>query len=124
MVYQIYNQDRKNVLFDIEIYLKEYDGNFYGSDRNEDEKWVVELHSHAFISGAVDFIKSANNIDFEEFKKDCKELEELRGWLHEQHINSPRSMTEASRDKKEWLKDVANKIEMFAQKYGLSINRD
>lgn len=121
MVYQIYWKTRNNTLFDIEIYLEEFNG--WSPHLDTESKWMVEMHSHSFISGAVDFIKN-NDIDLEEFKKDCDELEELRRWLWETHSNPPRTLKEAHKDKGEWVKHIEDKITPFAEKYGLMINRD
>ena len=125
MVYQIYYGDSRprKVLFDIEYYLAISD--MYIS---EDDKWYVELHSSSFVSGAVDFLWNAftdkDNFNFEEFKKDCYELEELRGWIWETHDNHCRSSKEAGKDKYEWGEYIRKKIYDFANKYGLYVNED
>lgn len=129
MVYQIYygNNRPRQVLFDIEFYtsLDETE-----PDWNNEKKWYVELHSTSFISGAVDFLsnklrtKDGMNFDIEEFKKDCYDLEELRGWLWETHNNSLRTIKEVYRDKEEWGKYIKDKIYAFADKYGLNVNED
>lgn len=127
MVYQIYYGDSRprQVLFDIEIYLS-----IVEEDCATKGLWFVELHSHSSISGAVDFLwetfanKGGVFFSLEEFKKDCNELEELRGWLWETHNNHPRTMKEASKDKDEWMEYIRKKIYDFAKKYGLFVNED
>lgn len=133
MVYQIYYSDSRprQVLFDIEYYsaldetVKEKK-----PDWHDEKKWYVELHSTSFISGAVDFLanklRTRNGLDFnlEEFKRDCYDLEELRGWLWENHNNSLRTIKEVDRDKEEWGKYIKEKIYTFADKYGFYVNED
>ena len=117
MIYTISYKESRRCLFDIEMYLKE-------NDLKKDE-WYVELHASSFISGVVNFLmENGNNINLKEFEDDCFELEELRGWLWETHFNHPRSMDEASKDKREWQKYVEDKIYAFAKKYGLAVNTD
>lgn len=129
MVYQIYYGNRE-VLFDIEIYLK-ISEDAWDKKRlkfTTDKNWFVELHSNGFISGAVDFIRKNRDLytedEWKQFKKDCEELEKLRGWLWETHENSPRRLDEAKKDFKEWCIYVENKIRAFADTYGLNINQD
>ena len=122
MVYQIcYGMERPGeTLFDIEYYLK-YD-NICGV---EDKKWVVELHSVSFISGAVNFLyDSLNKERRQEFIKDCKELEELRGWLWETHTNTLRTIEEARKDMMGWRKYIEAKLKGFCNKYNLYLNID
>lgn len=139
MVYQIYYGDSRprQVLFDIEFYsaldetVKEKK-----PDWHDEKKWYVELHSISFISGAINFIaikainytadklKGVPSFDWDEFKKDCEELEELRGWLWESHDNRRRTIKEVNRDMEEWGKYIKEKIYAFADKYGLHVNED
>ena len=118
MIYQVYYGDKRpgQVLFDIEIYMK--------PDKGED-LWHVELHSHSFISGAIDFI--LDNLDKskrDEFKKDSEELEELRGWIWERHQNGPRMRHYANSDMRDWTAYVDAKLRGFCDKYGLHLNID
>lgn len=128
MVYQIYYGDDRprRVMFDIEVYLAIND-----SHKDDKDKWYVEMHSSAYISGAVEFLMDkAHHKDFDmnfpfyEFRDDCNKLEELRGWLWETHNNYPRTMKEASKDKDEWMEYIKKKIYDFAEKYGLYVNED
>lgn len=133
MVYQIYYSDSRprQILFYIEYYSA------LDKTARKDNKncWYVELHSNSFISGAVEFIaqqaifnlnKSNNSLlfNFDEFKKDCYEIEELRGWLWETHDNHLRTIEEVNKDKSEWGKYLEGKIHSFADKYGLYVNED
>lgn len=128
MVYQIYYGDDRprRVMFDIEVYLAINDRH-----KDDEDKWYVEMHSSAYISGAVEFLMDkAHHKDFDmnflfyEFRDDCNELEELRGWLWETHNNHPRTMKEASKDKDEWMEYIRKKIYNFAEKYSLYVNED
>lgn len=117
MIYQIYygTERPRKVLFDIEFYLCQ----------SRDSLWYVELHSNAFISGALDFI--LDNLDRtkrEDFKKDCDELEQLRGWVWETHKNWPRRLEDAQNDKKDWGEFIEAKLRGFCDKYGLYLNTD
>lgn len=119
MVYQIYYGDKRpgETLFDIEYYIKESD--------QEKGKWMVELHSLSFISGAVHFICNELKPELrEEFIKDCEELEELRRWIWEMHKNFPRPIQEASKDQNEWNIYIKEKMKTFCNKYGLYLNID
>ena len=125
MVYQIYYGDSRpgQVLFDIEYYLA-----LVEEDCPTKGLWYVELHSSSFISGVVDFLfdkfYANNGFNMEEFKKDCYDFEEFRGWLWETHDNHPRPKNDAEKNKREWQKYIDEKITAFADKYGLHINRD
>lgn len=128
MVYQIYYGDDRprRAMFDIEIYLS-----LVEEDCATKGLWYVELHSNSYVSGAVEFLLDKahhknfeNNFPFFEFKDDCHELEELRGWVWETHYNHPRTMKEASKDKDEWMEYIRKKIHDFAEKYGLYVNED
>ena len=125
MVYEIYYGDSRprNVLFDIEIHLS-----LVEEDCATKGLWFVELHSDSFISGATDFLFEkfyhGDGFNIDEFKKDCYDLEELRGWLWETHSNHPRPVELASKDKNEWEEYVREKIYSFANKYKLNINTD
>lgn len=117
MIYQVYYGTERPgvVLFDIEIYMKQCG----------DSLWCVELHGHSFISGAVDFVLDVlDKSKREEFKNDCKELEELRGWIWERHRNRPRTYNDAKDDMKDWKEYIDAKLRGFCDKYGLYLNTD
>lgn len=122
MIYQIYYENEtghRQVMFDIEVYISEVKENKnYG-------KWYVEMHSDSFVSGVVDFIvDKLDRNQKDEFKTDCEELEELRGWLWETHSNYPRTMKEASDDRTIWMEYIKDKVYTFSKKYGLYVNED
>ena len=127
MIYQIYygNSRPRQVLFDIEYYLA-----LVEDDLPTKGLWYVELHSNSFISGSIDFLwdtfanKGGVFFSLVEFKKDCHELEELRGWLWESHSNRPRPKDDAIKDEYEWGEYVREKIYSFANKYELNVNKD
>ena len=122
MVYQIYyGMERPGeTLFDIEYYLK-----IDERDPDSDEKWMVELHCISFISGAVNFIfDTLRKERKDEFIKDCKELEDLRGWLWETHRNYPRTLEDAQKDMKDWREYLEMKLRGFCNKYHLYLNID
>ena len=119
MVYQIYYGDERprKVLFDIEYYLIQSD-----TDKN---KWMVELHSTPVLSDSVRFVRDILRPELvDDFIKDCAELEDLRGWIWERHMNLPRSMEDASESKKKWGKYIEGRIKYFCEKYGLHLNID
>ena len=122
MVYQIYYGDNhhRQTLFDIEYYIKE---NEYAKD--PEKKWVVELHCTPLLSESVNFVRNILRPALvEDFIKDCAELEDLRGWIWEQHRNWSRTMKEASNDEREWGTYIREKIDSFCDKYGLYLNID
>lgn len=120
MVYQIYFGDRgmsHNVLFDIEVYL-----NKVGVDA-----WQSEIHSSAFGSAFINYVNTTGKQEFApDMITDCKELEELRGWLFERadFVNTPLSLTLASQRHKKVIAHVHDKVYAFAKKYNLYVNED
>lgn len=125
MTYQIYytTKEEKNsrdyVLFDIEYYLEKV----YNS-----EEWNSEIRCLPLVKGISYFIKERlNNKDsnFDEFIKDATDIQEIRGLLHEQYNNKPKSKSEASNfHYKIFGKILEGMLNDFANKYGLYINRD
>ena len=127
MIYQIYytpkdsKEDRRYVMFDIEYYISKY-------DMNEMNNWISKLHCLPCVEGITKFLKdNLNDKDFDcdEFVKLGKEIEGLRGLLYEQHENRPRVYNVAKDfHYNVFGKVLEEKIEAFANKYGLHINRD
>lgn len=131
MVFQIYFGERgmdHNVLFDIEVYLKQEER--LGGD------WQSEIISSAFGSAFTNYFFSVNMQEIQELinkgsyisdmVKDAKELEELRGWLYERadFSNTPINMTLASERHKKVIAYVKEKVYAFADKYNLNVNED
>lgn len=128
MVFQIYFGERgmeHNVLFDIEVYLKQEER--LGGD------WYSEIISSAFGSAFANYFFSVNIQELidkgsyiSDMVKDAKELEELRGWLYERanFSNTPINMTLASERHKKVVAYVKEKVYVFADKYNLNVNED
>ena len=131
MIFQIYFGERgmdHNVLFDIEVYLKQEER--LGGD------WQSEIISSAFGSAFTNYFFSVNMQEIQELinkgsyisdmVKDAKELEELRGWLYERadFSNTPINMTLASERHKKVIAYVKEKVYAFADKYNLNVNED
>ena len=128
MVFQIYFGERgmeHNVLFDIEVYLKQEDR--LGGD------WYSEIISRAFGSAFTNYFFSVNIQELidkgsyiSDMVKDAKELEELRGWLYERanFSNTPINMNWASERHKKVIAYVREKVYAFADKYNLNVNED
>lgn len=128
MVFQIYFGERgmeHNVLFDIEVYLKQEER--LGGD------WQSEIISRAFGSAFTNYFFSVNIQELidkgsyiSDMVKDAKELEELRGWLYEiaNFFNTPINMTLASERHKKVVAYVKEKVYAFADKYNLNVNED
>ena len=131
MLFQIYFGERgmeHNVLFDIEVYLKQEER--LGGD------WQSEIISSAFGSAFTNYFFSVNMQEIQELinkgsyisdiVKDAKELEELRGWLYERadFSNTPINMTLASERHKKVVAYVKEKVYAFADKYNLNVNED
>jgi hypothetical protein len=122
MVYQIYYGDKRpgETLFDIEYFLTVDE-----SKKDTDEKWYVELHCRPIVSESVNFIRYILRPELvDDFIKDCAELEDLRGWIWEQHRNWLRTMDAAQKDYAEWGKYIREKVDTFCNKYGLYLNID
>lgn len=82
----------------------------------------------ACVEGVTKFLKdNLNDKDFncDEFVKLGEEIEGLRGLLYEQYDNKPKKYS-AAKDfhYKVFGKVLEEKIEAFANKYDLHINRD
>lgn len=122
MVYRIYDGDKKYCLFDIEFYSK--------TDENLDEAgisecWHLELHSHAFISGAINFIKNTlKETEKEDFFADCRDIEELRGWLWERHDNGLVNHDTIFKRNSAVNAELSPIIYGFANKWGLKVDTD
>ena len=123
MTYQIYfmqNDDKRHVLFEIEFYRKRAENSF---------DWISEIHCLPIVKGISNFLKdklSYNDFVFEEFVNDDKEIQEIRRMLYESDFdNRPKPQREAYL----WHynvfgKSLEEKINKFAKKYGLLVNRD
>lgn len=127
MIYQIYytpkdsKEDRRYVIFDIEYYLSK-------DDMNEKNNWLSEIRCLLCIEGITKFLKDKLNdkdFDCDEFVALGEEIEEIRGLLYEQYDNKPKKYSLAKDfHYKVFGKVLEEKIEAFAKKYDLHINRD
>lgn len=127
MVYQIYympkgskNNDRGNVMFDIEYYLSKSEVKI--------DYWFSELSCLPCVKGIVSFLKDKRNeedFNYDEFIELAEEIQEIRGLLYERYNNKPKPYDEA-RDfhYKVVSKILKEKLETFANKYNLYINID
>lgn len=128
MVFQIYFGERgmaHNVLFDIEVYLKQ--------EERLGGYWYSEIISRAFGSAFTNYFFNVNIQELidkgsyiSDMVKDAKELEELRCWLYEisNFFNTPINMTLASERHKKVVAYVKEKVYAFADKYNLNVNED
>lgn len=127
MIYQIYytpkdsKEDIRYVIFDIGYYLLK-------DDINEKNNWFSEIHCLPCIGGITKFLKDKlNDKDFncDEFVTLGEEIEEIRGLLYERYDNKPKKYS-AAKDfhYKVFGKVLEEKIEAFADKFDLYINRD
>lgn len=123
MTYQIYfmqNDDKRHVLFEIEFYRKHADNSF---------DWISEIHCLPIVKGISNFLKdklSDNDFVFEEFVNDANEIQEIRRMLYESDFdNRPKPQREAYICHYNIFgKSLEEKINKFAKKYGLLVNRD
>ena len=126
MTYQIYyipkvekDNGRGHVLFDIEYYLTHSEGS---------DKLYSELHCLPIVEGISYFLRDAFNrkdFIFEDFVKDSDEIQEIRGLLYESYDNKPKTMDDARQFHYHVFgKTLKDKIEKYADKYGLYINID
>lgn len=123
MTYQIYfmqNDDKRHVLFEIEFYRKHAENSF---------DWISEIHCLPIVKGISNFLKdklSDNDFVFEEFVNDANEIQEIRRMLYESDFdNRPKPQREAYlRHYNVFGESLEEKINKFAKKYGLLVNRD
>ena len=123
MTYQIYfmqNDDKRHVLFEIEFYRKRAENSF---------DWISEIHCLPIVKGISNFLKdklSDNDFVFEEFVNDANDIQEIRRMLYESDFdNRPKPQREAYL----WHynifgKSLEEKINKFAKKYCLLVNRE
>lgn len=126
MTYQIYytpknsKDGKRYIMFDIEYYIK-------ASEAKKDY-WSSDICCLPRVEGITKFLKDKLNeykFDCDEFVRCGKEIEEIRGLLHERYDNKPRIYNEACDfHYKGFGKVLEEKIEAFARKYDLHINRD
>ena len=126
MTYQIYyipkgekNNSRGYTLFDIEYYQEQ-------SDSSKD--WYSEIDCLPVVEGIAYSLKdSFKNKDFifEDFVKDADEIQEIRGLLYERYNNKPKSSIDAHNFHYHIFgKVLKEKVDTFANKYGLFVNID
>ena len=104
-------------LFDIEYY----------QNKVIHDLWQSEIKVLPCIGGITKFLESVKDKDFDydQFIKDGKKIQELRGWLFEKDGNRPKSLKE--NDIPHYghrLKYIRKVITDFANKYGLYISED
>ena len=126
MTYQIYyipkgeeNNSRGYTLFDIEYYKKQ-------SDKTKD--WYSEIHCLPIVEGIAYFLKDTLNSKdfiFEDFVKESDEIQEIRGLLYERYDNKPKPNIDANHFHYHVFGQILKeKIDKFANKYGLFVNTD
>lgn len=125
MVLYIYKQNEdggRNVIFDIEFYLK--DDNF-----RDGRLWYSELHVCTMVKNLLIWYKN-NQHNFteeteQEFFNDIHEIDNLRGWLWEKEKNWAVSSEKADkRHYHDFLPKLRKIIGDFANKYGFETNED
>ena len=127
MTYQIYymskdskNNDRDNVMFDIEYYMEK--------SEVKNDYWFSEIHCLPCVKGIIYFLKDKqtdSNFDYDEFIELAEEIQEIRGLLYERYNNRPKPYDEANKFHYKFFgKILEEKLETFVNKYNLYINRD
>lgn len=112
------NDETRNVLFDIEFYQNQ--------NHRDSELWNTEIRVSAIPSGFVDFCNRTiwDNKTWEDFKNDCNELTNLRGWLYESNNNSYINFKDALEREKIFYTFVRKTIYDFAKKFNLYVVED
>ena len=114
------NNDRGNVMFDIEYYLSK--------SEMKNDYWFSELSCLPCVKGMVSFLKDKRNdedFNYDEFVELAEEIQEIRGLLYERYNNKPKPYDEADEfHYNVFGKILKEKIEAFANKYNLFINID
>lgn len=125
MVLYIYKQNEdggRNVIFDIEFYLK-------NDDFREGRLWYSELHVCTMVKNLLIWYKN-NQHSFtekteQEFFNDIHEIDNLRGWLWEKEKNWAVSNEKAEeRHYHDFLPKIRKIIGDFADKYGFETSED
>lgn len=122
MTYQIYyttdkDRDERHCLFDIEYYMIQ----------DNKKEWYSEISSLPIVDGITLFLRDRfkeDDFDHEQFIKDSKEIQELRGLLYEKYGNRPSLMDDADRFHYWFCKIIKQKIDIFCEKYNLCLNID
>lgn len=129
MVYDIdYIKDNERyTLFDIEVWLKPREYRYENGQYIKDDTWHSELHCITNGANIAKFV--FENINTQErlndFRTDCKKIQWLRGYLHEEHRNYLLPKVEASNMLyHNHLPDIKKIIFDFAEKWNFSINED
>ena len=126
MTYQIYymskdskNNDRDNVMFDIEYYMEK---------SKKTDQWFSEIHCLPCIKGITYFLKDKqtdSNFNYDEFIELAEEIQEIRGLLYERYNNRPKPYDEANEFHYKFFgKILEEKLETFVNKYNFDLNRD
>ena len=125
MVLYIYKQNEdggRNVIFDIEFYLK-------NDEFREGRLWYSELHVCTMVKNLLIWYKN-NQHNFteeteQEFFNDIHEIDNLRGWLWEKEKNWAVSSEKARRrHDHDFLPKLRKIVNNFANKYGFETNED
>lgn len=119
MIYKIYygKESHRKILCEIILHTSINDR--FNLDLEKNGRYI-DSHSRFFVSAFVDFMLAnieKGDFNVEEFKKDCSEIEELRGWIWEAEGNHHRQLYA-------WQDYLEKKIYNFSNKYGLSVNED
>ena len=109
-----------SIMFDIEYYLKQSEKDY--------SKWRSELNCLPMVKGLTLFLKDnlgKESFDYKQFVSDAEKIQELRGLLYEHFDNTWRPIDEASKSHNEiFYGAIKEKIESFAQKYSLKVDKD
>jgi len=108
------------VMFDIEYYKKEA----YG----EKGKWVSEIDCLPCVDGLTLFLKDKFNepgFDYKQFIEDGNQIQEIRGFLWEQHDNRARDSKESDNFHYHVFgEEIKTIFKNFCDKYGLWMGID
>lgn len=114
------NSNKEYTMFDIEYYEVQ--------DEERKKYWYSELHTLPMVTGIAQFIKDSladKDFDFGGFVKDAKEIANLRGLLFEHYDNKLRIHSSSYVFHYGVFRPVLEeKINAFAEKYGLLVNTD
>ena len=130
MVYDIdyiANDGNTYTLYDIMFWLKPRKCRYENGQYVEDNTWYSELQCTANGANIAKFVYENINTQecLNDFQTDCKKIEWLRGYLHEEHANYCLPKEEASDMLyHNYLPDIKKVIFDFAEKWNLTINED
>ena len=127
MVYTIeyIKDDNTHVLYDIDVALQLYEDYWDKTTGEVYDAWRTELIDVCFGDGIATYVydKIHDEETLEKFKKDCKKMSWLRGFLYEEHRNYWLPKDDAKKIFDSFKTELDLIIDTFALKWGLKVRK-